>query len=691
MREAIDRALAELHDTSDPESFDRLDALISSQPYRLSSWKVAAEEINYRRFFDVNTLAAIRMELPEVFEATHRLLRALIQARAVDGVRIDHIDGLANPLEYLRTLQASAAGALGTPAEKFATYLLVENPRAGREAAQRLAGARHDGLRVCQPGHRSAGRPPGRARAHRGLQSLRRTATALPRNRVSEQETRHAAFAGQRSQCARAPPQPPLREPSLVSRFHRQRADHGRARDHRLLSRVSHVSRARRTARRCRCARYQSRARRGARRRNPALDRTVFEFLRDVLLPPEPNPHPVDEALRREFVLKFQQCTSPIAAKGVEDTAFYQYHRLIALNEVGGEPGDFGATSETFHRQNAARLAEFPHSMLATSTHDTKRSEDVRARLVALSEMPREWAQALRRWHTLNRKHRREIEGEWAPDHHEEALLYQTLLGSWPLEPLNDTTRPAYIQRIQEYMTKALHEAKVNSSWIQPNENWDNAVREFVATILQPGPRNRFLATFEPLAERLAPLGAINSLTQTTLKLTVPGMPDFYQGTELWDFSLVDPDNRRLPDYAERQRLLASLTPEVPLASLVEHWRDGRIKMVLIHTLLNFRRRNPALFAEGSYTPVPVSGALAESVVAFERTTADASLLVVVPRFISRVGFPPLGERWGETALELATAHEWVDLLTGRRHSGRAKLPLSEILADFPVAMLAAA
>ena len=295
-----------------------------------------------------------------------------------------------------------------------------------------------------------------------------------------------------------------------------------------------------------------------ARRRNPALERTVFEFLRDVLLPPEPNPHPVDEALRREFVLKFQQCTSPIAAKGVEDTAFYQYHRLVALNEVGGEPGDFGTTVETFHRQNAARLAEFPHSMLATSTHDTKRSEDVRARLAALSEISREWAQALRRWHTINHRQASEIDGESAPDHNEEALLYQTLLGSWPLEPLDDPARAVYVQRIQDYMVKALHEAKVNSSWVEPNEAWDKAVGEFVARILDPVQGKRFLATFEPLAGRLAQLGAINSLSQTVLKLTAPGVPDIYQGAELWDLSLVDPDNRRPVDYALRRDRLAA-------------------------------------------------------------------------------------------------------------------------------------
>jgi len=423
-----------------------------------------------------------------------------------------------------------------------------------------------------------------------------------------------------------------------------------------------------------------------ARRRNPALERTVFEFLRDVLLPPEPNPHPVDETLRQEFVLKFQQCTSPIAAKGVEDTAFYQYHRLIALNEVGGEPSDFGATVETFHRQNAARLAEVPHSMLATSTHDTKRSEDVRARLAVLSEMPKDWGQALRRWHTANQKHRSKIDGEWAPDHNEEALLYQTMLGSWPLEPLDVQTRPIYVQRIQDYMVKALHEAKVNSSWIEPNEAWDIAVREFVAKILDPNSANRFLATFAPFAERLATAGAMNSLTQTILKLTVPGMPDFYQGSELWDLSLVDPDNRRPVDYGLRREQLSAVSGEVSPSALVQNWRDGRIKMYLIRTLLHFRRENPALFGEGTYTPVTVAGELADGIVAFEREIPGTTMLVVAPRLTARVGFPPLGELWGDTVIEPPGSRDWVDLLTGNKLPSGRPLRLADVLRDFPVA-----
>jgi (1->4)-alpha-D-glucan 1-alpha-D-glucosylmutase len=690
VKDAIQRALNELQDASDPTSFDRLDALISNQPYRLSSWKVAAEEINYRRFFDVNSLAAIRMELPEVFDATHKLLFQLIGSGAVNGVRIDHIDGLADPQEYLRTLQTGASGALGTPAERQTIYLLVEkilgpgeklrgdwpvHGTTGYEFANQVTELlvdRRAERTMTDSYNRFVGRQLGfHELVYRSKKLVMQVAMASEvnvlghlLNRLSESHRWYRDFTVNSLTAA-------VRETIACFRVYRSYLVPGEP-----------PAEA--------CTRLITRALAEARRRNPALERTVFEFLRDVLLPPEPNPHPVDEYLRREFVLKFQQCTGPIAAKGVEDTAFYQYHRLIALNEVGGEPSDFGAKVETFHRQNAARLLEFPHSMLATSTHDTKRSEDVRARLAALSEMPKEWGQALRHWHAVNRKNRGKVEGEWAPDHNEEVLLYQTLLGSWPLEALNEDSRAVYVQRVQDYMVKALHEAKVNSSWIEPNEAWDKAVREFVAKILAPGAENVFLKTFIPFAEQLAKTGAVNALTQTVLKLTVPGMPDFYQGSELWDLSLVDPDNRRPVDYALRRQQLASVSGEVSPGLLVEQWRDGRVKMYVIRTLLQFRRQQPRLFAEGSYTPVAVSGELAECVIAFERAIPGMSLLVVAPRFASRIGGPPLGEKWGDTTLELPNPLDRADLLTGQKCPKNAQVRLGDILTEFPSAVLLA-
>jgi (1->4)-alpha-D-glucan 1-alpha-D-glucosylmutase len=424
-----------------------------------------------------------------------------------------------------------------------------------------------------------------------------------------------------------------------------------------------------------------------ARRRNPALERSVFEFLREVLLPTPGSPHAVLEEPRREFVMKFQQCSGPVAAKGIEDTAFYIYNRLVALNEVGGEPGEFGASVETFHNQQWARFTEFPHSMVATSTHDTKRSEDVRARIAAISELPAEWARVIRRWHVSNRKYKRAFGGEAAPDNNEEYLLYQTLVGSWPLEPLDAPARDAYRKRIQQYMEKAGREAKVNTSWIAPNEDWDSAVRDFTAAILTPKTGNRFLPSLEVFAAEIAQLGAINALTQLVWKTTVPGVPDFYQGNEIWDFSLVDPDNRRPVDYEHRRRLLVSLGEQPNPTELLENWKDGRIKLFVTRRLLHFRRDHPDLFGRGDYVAATVTGTLRASCVAFTRAAGGQRILVATPRLSSRVGFPPLGERWKNTSL--SAPGSWRNLFTGAELSGD-RLALADVFREFPVAVLVA-
>ena len=329
-----------------------------------------------------------------------------------------------------------------------------------------------------------------------------------------------------------------------------------------------------------------------------------------------------------------------------------------------------------------------PHCMLTTSTHDTKRSEDVRTRLAAISELPADWRKALRRWSTINRRHKREIEGEFAPDANEEYLVYQALLGTWPLEPMDKAARATYLARIQDYLIKAIKEAKVNTSWVQPNEEWESAVRDFVAKLLRAG-ANRFLDNFKVLAERLAQLGMVNSLAQTVLKSTVPGMPDFYQGTEFWDFSLVDPDNRRLVDYEARGQALASLEGVDP-AALLADWRDGRIKMHITHKLLNFRRQHSALFMSGSFSPMTAAGVFGDSCVASVRRHEDEALLVIVPRLTARVGFPPVGEAWRDTCLDWPaefSGRQVRELFTGAVHTvGEDALALSDALRVLPVA-----
>jgi len=678
--EAIERAVGELRDPANTGRHDALDALLRAQPYRLSSWRVAGEEINYRRFFDVNSLAAIRMELPEVFVETHRLLFELIDAGHVAGVRIDHIDGLAYPREYLAKLRQRGGDNLYVLVEKILgsdEKLRPDWPVAGttgyefaNQVTQLLVAAAGVPALTTIYEKFLGFRLDYREVAYRSKRLVMQTVMASEvnvlghlLNRISESHrwyrdfTANALTAAVREVIACFP----------VYRTYLDPAQPAEEADVRLIGRALAQ----------------------ARRRNRSMERTVLEFLRDVLVPPPDRAHPVDEELRRAFVLKFQQCTGPITAKGVEDTAFYVFNPCVALNEVGGDPSAAGASLEAFHRQNASRLAQTPHTLLATATHDTKRSEDVRARIAALSEIPAEWSRALRRWHTMNRRHRRELDGESAPDANEEILLYQTLLGAWPIEGLTATNRPEFLTRIQDYMVKALHEAKVNSSWLEPNAAWDEAVREFVAKILTPGGRNRFPFSIERMAGEVAKFGAINALTQTVLKLTCPGVPDFYQGSELWDFSLVDPDNRRPVDYALRADCLAGLDGASP-QELLGGWQDGRIKLFTIQRLLTLRRKMKSVFSAGTYSPVAALGPAADRVVAFERWHGADGILVVVPRHSVALGFPPIGKVWAETQIAPPSGTlEWREIFTGQDHQG-PNLRLEEILADLPMAVLVA-
>ena len=587
VEKAIEKALTIINGTpGDPRSFDALDALLSDQAYRLAFWRVAAEEINYRRFFDINDLAAIRMELPEVFDETHRLLFDLVATGAVTGLRIDHPDGLYLPNEYFETLQHRAAEALAEErasacsghAEvssseeaqladggfaKRSIYLVVEKILSGDEQ-----------LRSDWPVHGTSGYDfMNDAIGVLVDASAERAITSAFHKFIGHSlQFEHLVYAKKRL----------VMRFSLANdvnvlgtMFDRISEENRWYRDYTLdtLTLAVHETIACFPVYRTYLAPGRpvsdadrvviERAVAAAKRRNPAVEESVFNFLRDILL--FRFPENLDDAARAEhvhFVLKFQQITGPIMAKGLEDTAFYIYNRLAALNEVGGEPQRFGLTVEGFHRRNAERQKRWPATLLATSTHDTKRSEDVRARMVAISEMAELWRRSLGRWRTLNRRWKRRIDESEAPDGNEEYLLYQTLLGTWPLEPfaeLDDKARGEYVARIQQYMAKALKEAKLNTSWVQPNEAWDAAIAHFIAKILELSPRNRFLESFVPVAEKVAPAGAINSLSQVLLKLTAPGVPDVYQGNEIWDFSLVDPDNRRPVDYLERTKMLDAL------------------------------------------------------------------------------------------------------------------------------------
>ncbi|PYK72736.1 MAG: malto-oligosyltrehalose synthase, partial [Verrucomicrobia bacterium] len=538
---------------------------MNAQSYRLAFWRVAAEEINYRRFFDVNDLAAIRVELPEVFDAAHKLLFELVASGALNGLRIDHPDGLYRPLEYFEKLQLHCAKALRIPLPKDgrAIYLIVEKILGGDEQlpknwpvhgttgydfANQVAGVLVD--------HNAEGAISKIFKRFIGHSlhfghlvyakkrlvmriSLANEVNVLGNmvDRLSEQYRWFRDYTLEA--LARA-----VRETIACFPVYRTYLEPGKP--------VSQEDRS-----------VIERAVAAAKRRNPAIEESVFNFLRDLLLFRFPeNLDEEQRAAHAQFVLKFQQFTGPIMAKGLEDTAFYIYNRLAALNEVGGDPHFFGLRVEGFHQHNLRRQRDWPSSLLATSTHDTKRSEDVRARMLAISEIPQLWGRSLQKWRTANRRFKKEIDEAEAPDAGEEYLLYQTLLGTWPVD-VDGVAAPSvskeFVSRIQGYMAKALKEAKLNTSWIQPNENWDNAMVEFVARILEAGPRNKFLPAFLPVAQEIARLGAINSLAQITIKFTAPGVPDVYQGTELWDDSLVDPDNRRAVDYGRRREMLRQI------------------------------------------------------------------------------------------------------------------------------------
>ncbi len=680
-----------------PEVSTRSIELLNDQSYRLAFWRVAAEEINYRRFFDVNDLAAIRMELPEVFDATHKLLLELIGAGAVTGVRIDHPDGLYLPKEYFEKLQRRCAAVLGLPLPDNgrASYLLVEKILSGNET-----------LRKDWPVHGTTGYEFAKLLSNVLVDASAEQAITKTFQRFLGHSMHfgHLVYAKKRlvmrlslandvnvlgdmldrlsetnrwfrdftlDALARA-----VRETIACFPVYRTYVAPGQP--------VSEEDRA-----------IIERAVMAAKRRNPALEESVFNFLRDILLFRFPeNLDDEARAAHAHFVLKFQQSTGPIMAKGLEDTAFYIYNRLAALNEVGGEPQHFGIGVDEFHQRNLERQRDWPATLLATSTHDTKRSEDVRARMLAIAEMPQLWRSSLQRWRVINRRWKRNLDEAAAPDSNEEYLFYQTLLGTWPVDAAgraDPTVDSEYIERIQAYMAKALKEAKVNTSWIQPNEAWDSAMSDFVAKALDSSPKNKFLPSFLPVAEEIARLGAINSLSQVALKLTTPGVPDIYQGNEIWNFSLVDPDNRRPVDYQHRRQLLAALEKSSP-EELLEQWPDGRIKLFLTRGLLHFRRAHPALFEQGKYLPLTVSGTFADNCIAFAREHEGQWMAVLAPRLSSRVGFPPTREKWQDTAVELpaALSREGVrELFTGREFRvGDNFVKLSDAMVNLPFAVL---
>jgi (1->4)-alpha-D-glucan 1-alpha-D-glucosylmutase len=655
----------------DPASFDLLDHLLNRQPYQLTYWRAARERINYRRFFDVSELIGIRAQDPQVFEAAHGLVFRWIAEGKVSALRIDHVDGLYDPLAYLANLQAHAAKIAGGP-----FHIVVEKILLGDETLPEewpVAGTTgYDFLDVIN----NLFVNPAGLTALDGLYT-RFTGAARSFDDIAyaqKKKIMEDLFAGEMRTLA-------LHLDALA-----QQDRHGRDLSPEELRRALVEATAclpvyRTYTRDMRASAHDraviEHALAGARRSNPELSAACFDFLERVLLL-----HFEDNEPALRFVMRWQQLTGPIMAKGVEDTTLYIYNRLLSMNEVGGGPE--ATTLERFHTFNLHRRAHWPATMNAGSTHDAKRSEDVRARLNLLSEMPEVWERNVRRWSRWNHDKK-----EGAPDSSEEYLIYQTLLGAWPLEDNYDTT--VFLERMKNYLRKAAREAKTHTSWLNPDEDYERRLLNFLEAILDPAKSARFLDSFRAFQSRVAFYGAINSLAQTLLRIAGPGVPDFYQGTTQWDFSLVDPDNRRATE-------TPNCVEDAHLDDLLAGWRDGRVKTFLIHRALHFRNGNRDLFDLGEYIALNAEG-LGKPAVVFARKRGDKWAVALAPRFLTALTAlekMPLGRRfWRDSFLALPpdAPTAWRNVLTGEpvsaaRAGDSIGLYLSDILKSFPVALL---
>lgn len=718
----------------DAHSFDALHELLEKQVYRLAFWRVSGEEINYRRFFDINDLVGLRMENPRVFAATHKLIRRLLAEGLVSGLRIDHPDGLLEPLQYFMRLQRlyAASQCLGAepvlPQATDGIELDIHGAFVGREAGAAEAPLYLLAEKIFQAGERQPEDWPVDGTVGYDFANLvndlfidqrnERLFTKLYR-RVMDENLRvgrviieskklvmRRALASEvnvlahmlneisnQDRCARDFTLNVLREAirETIACFPVYRT---------YINERGHVSETDRA--------YIEQAIDCAKRHNGTLAAAGFDFLRSILLEGS-NGGATLYGYRRQlyFTLKFQQLTGPVMAKGLEDTACYVYNRFISVNDVGGTPAAFGASPAEFHRANLERAQRWPNSMLSTSTHDSKRSEDVRARLNVLSEMPRQWSSLVMKWRRVNSKYKVHLpDGRAVPDNNEEYLLYQTLVGAWPLHMDGAEQRSEFVRRIQQYMEKAVHEAKVNLSWLNTNPDYVAGVNSFVEKILSPsrrGKTNLFWDSLQRFLPQVMYFGCINSLSQVLLKLTCPGVPDIYQGQEMWDFSLVDPDNRRPVDFDQRMRAAedlqmraASEDPSEISRELLNNYQDGRIKLWVTMCALDFRRAHRDLFQLGSYVPLNVARGREPHVLAFARRHAGQMTIIAVPRLsyslMKGKKSPPIGAVWGDAELLLppeAVGRPWRNIFTGATVLASRSLLCRKAFARFPLALLA--
>ncbi len=685
IREHVDGNIRAFNGSAgDPAGFALLDGLLSEQLFRLSFWKVANEEINYRRFFSINDLICMRPEHPEVFERTHALLFRLL-GEGVTGIRIDHIDGLLDPAAYLGRIK-----------QEREVYVVVEKILQEDEELRpswEVEGTTgYDFLDRVSQAMVEMDNEKAFDRIYSGFGYRKAAADELVRAKKRLIMAKH--MAGEVDNLAHL-----LKRSSIRDRYGKDITMYGLRRALVELMAFfpvyrSYVSEEGFEETDWRCI---NRAIEGAERYNPEL---LYElgFIKRFIAAGWGNED--DEGEREQalgFIMRMQQFTGPLMAKGYEDTYLYVYNRLISLNEVGGRPQKFGASIQDFHDFNCKRAEKWPHTLSATSTHDAKRGEDVRARINVLSEMPAEFEKHLRYWRKSNGPRKRSAGGVRAPDDNDEYFLYQTLLGAYPF---SGDEHDSFVARIKEYVVKAVREAKVHTGWLKPDEQYENTYMAFVDSILSRSGKNRFMGSFLPFQRKVAFYGVFNSLSQTLIKITAPGVPDFYQGSELWDLSLVDPDNRRPVDFDARKRALAYIKEKERtgmqelIYELYQDKENGWIKLFLVYRALKARSENIELFQKGDYIPLETGGKYGRHLIAFARRLEDKWCLTLAPRLLVSVvneGDPPMGKKvWGDTfvALPREAPTRWEDALTGTEIQAHGSTAAADALSRFPAALL---
>ena len=668
-----------------PESFNRLDTLLAEQFYRLSFWKVGAEEINYRRFFTVNELISVKVEEIKVFNKTHTLISQLVDAEKFTGLRIDHIDGLYDPTEYLKRLREKVGDVYitvekilehkedlpeyweiqGTSGYDFLNYVngifcQGENEQKLSEIYQRLTGFDTPYEQLFRDKKRLiidknlAGDVDNLAQILKRVSGYSRAGNDFTQHGLQRALTEVLTFF-------------PVYRTYINQEGLREA-------DRLYIKEVIAISKE----------------------RVPLLLKELNYIEKVLLLEEDESLTPEQRAEQRHFVMRLQQLTGPLMAKGIEDTLLYVYNRLLSLNEVGGNPSQFGITVAEFHEFNQKQQSSWLHKMNATATHDTKRGEDVRVRINVISEIPEEWEKQVKVWSEINANKKQKSGKRIIPDRNDEYFFYQMLVGAFPFE---ENEYSEFVERMKEYVVKAVREAKAHTAWLRPDSDYEEGFVAFVESVLQQTKNNQFLQKFRPFQQRVAEYGIYNSLSQTLLKMATPGVPDFYQGSELWDLSLVDPDNRRPVDFEKRTAFLKEIKAKAQMdilslvSELLSTKADGRMKLFLISKVLEARKQNLAIFQTGDYLPLEVTGKFKDQIVAFARSDGNNVAVTIAPRLLTSLvepGKTPIGEVWEDTRLQLPAGmpSQWQDAIASQSLKTDGTLLMGDALKHFPVALL---